>query len=60
MIEKLELNHITYSDNDQALGSFLQEFGSYDPQSKQGISTYSDITLNEKVGKNEIGKKIKA
>ena len=60
MIEQLDLNHIQYSDNEQVLSSFLQEFGSFDAERKEGISTYCEITQNEKVEKKDIGDKIKA
>ena len=60
MIEQLDLNHIQYSDNEQVLASFLQEFGSFDAEQKVGISTYYELTQNEKMGKKEIGDKIKS
>ena len=60
MIEQLDLNHINYSDNEVSLSSFLQEFGSFDADQKAGISTYCEITQNDKVDKKEIGDKMKA
>ena len=34
MIQKIDLNHIQYTDNEHSLKSFMEEFGAFDTQSK--------------------------
>ena len=46
MIQKLDRNHIAYSDNETALKRFMAEFAMFD--TTKGIKVYNEIKISEK------------
>jgi len=43
MIQKMDLNHIQFSDNEGSLKEFYTGFGNFDSEAKKGIITYTSI-----------------
>ena len=58
MIQKLDSNHISASENEPSLSAFMKLFGNLDQISGKGISTLDEYKVSEKKDKDAIFEKI--
>mmetsp|Transcript_21955 Transcript_21955/g.34103 ORF Transcript_21955/g.34103 Transcript_21955/m.34103 type:complete len:399 (+) Transcript_21955:2478-3674(+) len=54
MIQKLDLNHIHFTDNEMTLKKFYEAFGSFDYGSRKGILSFSSVTSEQGKSKEDI------